>query len=316
MRCNLGLVTLLAVVLAFTTHARADESHTEADKLFEEAQALKQAGKTEEACKKYEEALAMNRNAVGTLLNVGKCNEDSGRVATAIKHYTQARDLAREHNLDEHRAAAEERINAVSGRVPQLSVAFSERLDGMKLVIDDVVYPTDEKTVSELRLDPGSRHLVVTAPGRLPYSTDVTLTEGKPHAVAIPPLGRPITVKKARRTVGQILTFSGAALAVTGVVLGVVADIKYEANVGPIDSDKPCKEQPSGKPLCSAEGYQATGSARQLGWVGTFVGIGGVAALGLGLTLWLTAPSEVAQQVTVVPTVTNDSAGIAAVGRF
>lgn len=316
MRSNVVVGTLVAVVLAFAARARADESHTEADKLFEEAQALKQAGKLDEACKKYEEALAKNRNAVGTLLNVGKCNEDQGRVATAIQHYTQARDLAREHNLNEHRAAAEDRINALSGRVPQLSVAFSERLDGMKLVIDDVVYPTDEKTVSELRLDPGNRHLVVTAPGRLPYSTDVTLAEGKPHAVAIPPLGRPITVKKARRTVGQILTFSGLALGVTGLTLGYFANIKYEAEVGPPGSGKPCIEEPGMKPLCSAEGYQRTGSARQLGWVGTFVGIAGVAAMGLGVTLWLTAPSEVAQQVTVVPTVTNDSAGIAAVGRF
>ena len=308
---------VVAFLVSLCAHARADEDHAEADKLFEQAQQLKQAGKTAEACAKYEEALAMNRNAVGSLLNVAKCNEDAGKVATAVKLYTQARDLAREHNLGEHRTAAEQRLAAVSGRVPTLEVAFTERPDGMKLVIDDEVFPTDEKAVREIKLDPGTRHVVVTAPGRVPYSKDVELGEGKAHAIAIPRLERPVTVKKARRTVGQILTVTGAALTLTGALLGYKANVDYKSQIGDgPDSGRNCEDKGSMGILCNAEGYKVTGQARDLGWVGTAVGVGGVVALGVGVVLWWTAPTETQQQVSIVPSVTNETAGITAVGRF
>lgn len=309
-------LVIVALMALLSSHAGADEDHTEADKLFLEAQALKEAGKQAEACTKFEEALAKNRNAVGTLLNVAKCSADAGKVATAVKLYAQARDLAREHNLDEHRSAAEAGLAAIGDRVPRLTIAFAERPVGVKLVIDDVVFATDPDSTNELRLDPGSRHIVVTAPDRLPYSTDVLLIEGKALAVAIPALGHPVTVTKTRRTIGKILTFSGAALSITGLVVGYVANRDYEREIGGPGSMRPCIVDPPGsKPLCNAEGYQRTGEARQLGTVGTVVGIVGVAALAAGVVLWFTAPAE-ERAVAFVPAIDDESAGIAAVGRF
>src|SRR5262245_54887728 len=119
-------LVVLAIVLASYGVAKAEEDPSKADALFEEAQKLKEAGKTAEACKKYDEALSYNHNAVGTLLNVGLCNENAGKYASAVKYYTQARDLARENNLAEHRKAAEDRLNAVSPLVSRLAVAFAE----------------------------------------------------------------------------------------------------------------------------------------------------------------------------------------------
>ncbi len=308
---------MLALVAVLGSHARAEDDHGGADKLFLEAQALKQAGKHAEACKKFEAAFAQNKNAVGTLLNVAKCSEDAGKIATAVKLYAQARDLAREHNLDEHRTAAEARLAVISERVPRLTIAFAERIDGMKLVIDDVVFATAPESTNDLRLDPGSRHIVVTAPGRLPYSTNVELVETKSAAVAIPALGHPVTVTRTRRTIGKILTASGAGLAITGLVIGYIANRDYEREIGGPGSMRPCiRPEPDAKPLCNAEGYQRTGEARQLGTVGTVVGIAGVAALAVGVVLWFTAPPEIERQVSVVPTFSNESAGIAAVGRF
>jgi hypothetical protein len=301
---------LLVVALGlWSATARADDSedHTKADVLFEEAQRLKQAGDTTGACNKYDEALRYNRNAVGTLLNVGKCNEDASRLATAIKHYTHARDLAREHNLAEHRTAAEGRIAKIAPRVPRLAIAFTERPDSMKLVIDDVVYPTDVETTNELRLDPGSRHIVVTAPGRVPYETTVELVEGKQQAVAIPRLAFPVTVS-GRRTAGKIATASGLALIGGGVVLGWLGSRRYDEQftMGHCDPQRRCSE----------EGYRATVEARQLGTVGTVVGAIGIAAFGVGAYLWLFAPAERREGVAIVPTMAPDMAGITAVGRF
>jgi hypothetical protein len=305
---------LMAVVLstAALAHADGEEDQVKADRLFEEAQALKQAGKTDEACTKYNEALSFNNNAVGTLLNVAKCAEDSGKYATAVKHYRQARDLAREHNLNEHKTAAEERLVINEPKVPRLAIAFTERLAEMKLLIDDVVYPTDQQSTNELRLDPGTRHIVVTAPGRLPFETTVTLVEGKQEAVAIPRLGYPVTVRKARKTVGKVLTFSGVGLVATGIILGYKANVDFEAEL----KNGNCTQVKNETPLCNPEGYGRTHNAEQLGTVGTVVGIAGVAAVGLGLVLWITAPDDVDHNVAVIPSLTNDSAGLAAIGRF
>lgn len=309
---NLLVAALFVVGLPVLAHADGTEDHAKADTIFEEAQQLKQAGKTAEACAKYDEALKYNRNAVGTLLNVGKCNEDAGRFASAVKHYSHARDLAREHNLNEHRTAAEERLAVTSPRVPRLAIAFTERPDNMKLVIDDMVYPTDVESTSEIRLDPGKRHIVVTAPGRVPFDTYVELVEGKQAAVAIPKLAYPVTVKKARKTVGKVLTFSGVALVGTGVLLGYFANSNYDKE---FDAGR-CMEVEGSPPLCNSEGHTATNSARQLGTVGTVVGGVGVLALGVGVFLWVTAPPERSNDIAIVPQLTPESAGLAAVGRF
>lgn len=309
---SLRVAVLATIVLCARAWADGDEATTKADRLFEEAQQLKEAGKVDEACAKFNEALTFNRNAVGTLLNVAKCAEDAGKYATAVKHYTQARDLAREHALDEHRAAAEARLAVIAPKVPRLAIAFTERLPDMKLVIDDEVFPTDAQSTNELRLDPGARHIVVTAPGRLPFDTTVTLVEGKQEAVAIPRLGKPITVTKARRTVGKVLTFSGAGLVVTGILLGAWANNNYDLAF----DDGHCHEVKGMDPVCDAVGFQRTGQAYNLAVTGTIVGAVGIATLGLGAFLWFTAPAERSAAVALVPSITNQSAGLAAVGRF
>jgi tetratricopeptide (TPR) repeat protein len=72
-----GTLRLVAARIA------AAEPQSKADELFERAQKAKQAGHNDEACKLYDQALRYNPNAVGTLLNVAKCDEDAGKVATA-----------------------------------------------------------------------------------------------------------------------------------------------------------------------------------------------------------------------------------------
>jgi hypothetical protein len=308
-------LAVLTIVLASYGLGRADD-HAKADQLFEEAQKLKQSGRNGEACAKYAEALSYNRNAVGTLLNVALCNELGGKVATALELFTQARDLAREHNLAEHRKAAEEHIAAIEKLVPHLAITFAEKAPQMKLVIDDKVFPVE--AAGDIRTDPGARHIVVTAPGRVPYETTVQLEAEKRTDLAVPALGHPVTVKSARRTVGKILTFSGVGLIGTSIVLGLFANDKYEAQFKPNkDGVIPCSE--GNPPQCDAEGYAETTDARTYGTFGTVVGIAGGAALALGAYLWFFAPKDqvtTERALAITPTVTPESAGIAAVGRF
>jgi hypothetical protein len=71
-------------------------------------------------------------------------------------------------------------------------------------------------------------------------------------------------------------------------------------------------------PQCNPDGYRATGNARTLGTVGTAIGIGGGVAVAVGAYLWFFAPKDAnaEKSVAVIPTVTPDSAGFAAVGHF
>jgi hypothetical protein len=312
------LMAVLTIVLASYGLARAQGSTqadpAKADAAFEEAQKLKEAGKVTEACGKYREALQFNTSAVGTMLNVALCDEQDNQVASALNLFTQARDLAREHNMNEHRSAAEEHIAKLEPLVPHLAVAFAELLPETKLVIDDKVYPTDN--ASDIRVDPGTRHITVSAPGRLGYETNVDVKASEHKAIAIPKLKPPVTVKKARKTVGMIVTFSGVALIGTGVVLGYVAKGDYNDQFA---GAMPNCTKADPKPQCNPDGYQKTGNARTLGNVGTVVGITGGVALGLGAYLWFFAPkeqSETPHAVSVIPTVSPDGAGFAAIGHF
>jgi hypothetical protein len=306
---------VLTIVVASYGVAHAEEDTAKADVIFEEAQKLKAAGKHAEACAKYEESLSYNHNAVGTLLNVGLCAEEAGKYATAVKHYTQARDLAREHKLEEHRKAAEEKLTVAAPLVAHLAIAFAERVDNMKLVIGEEVVPVDK--TDDIVLDPGTHHIVVSAPGRVSYESNIELEKGKAKAIAVPKLGYPVTVNKGRRTIGKIFTIGGAALVVTGIGVGVWARSRYNAEFEPMGAMPPrCDRETL---MCNPDGHTETENARTLGYVGTAIGIAGGVAAGVGAYLWLFAGSGTStneKNVAIVPTVTPESAGLSAVGRF
>jgi len=307
-------LVVLSIVVGSLAVARADTDPAKADAIFEDAQKLKDAGKNDEACAKFNEALKYNPNAVGTLLNVGLCDEQAGRYASAAKNYTQARDLAREHNLKEHLAAAEERLTTVTPLVSHLAIGFAEKPNEMSLVIDDAIVPLDK--ADDIVIDPGNHHIVVTAPGRVPYETTVTMEKSKAKAIAVPKLGYPVTVRKSsRKTVGKILTFSGGGLAVAGVVLGLYANHKYQGQIGDTSMGANCSD--TSPPKCNAEGYRITNDAITYGNFGSVIGISGVVIAGAGAYLWFFGPSATSERnVAVVPTVAPTSAGLTAIGRF
>lgn len=315
-----SLVALTIVMASYGLAAAqgGEEDAAKAEKIFEEAQKLKQEGKSAEACKKYEESLRYNRNAVGTLLNVALCNEESGKVASALKYFTLARDLAREHNLNEHRKAADEHIGKLTPQVPHLGIAFAEIASDMKLVIDDEAIPVEK--ASDIAVDPGTHHIVVSAPGRVAYEANVTIEPGKPATITVPRLGLPVTVKRTRVTVGKIMTLAGGGFLIGAGVLALVAKLQYDDQFKPHGTEPPnC--QPAmiegQMPKCNVDGYNKTGNARTLGDFATGFAVGGGVVLAVGAYMWFFAPKEQAERgVAIVPHVDGDSAGFTAIGRF
>ena len=300
-------IAVLVVLAGLVRLAHADDA-ADAEQLFKEGQELKEQGKADQACAKFRLALEKNRNAVGTILNVALCDENAGKLASAHKLFAEAADRAREQNLDEHRTAAEEHKAKLGPNVPHVAIAFAEQLRDMKLVVDDQI--VDIKDASDVEIDPGTRTIVVTAPGRVAYKTTVTIAAGEHKAVAIPRLGAPVS--SGRQTVGKVLTFSGAGLVAVGIGVGFYARHKYN-NQFPTH----CSDPSSARPMCDPAGYAATQNAKTLGWVGTGAGAAGLVTAGIGAYLWFTAPhTESAARVSFLPSVSPDQAGIVAVGQF
>jgi hypothetical protein len=299
----------ILVVVALVRSAHADDA-TDAEALFKEGVAAKAAGNEIAACARFRASLDKNRNAVGTILNVALCDEDEGKIGSAHKLFTEAADRAREQHLDEHLKAAEEHREKLAVDVPRLTVAFAELAPETKLVVAGEVI--DTRNASDLEVDPGPVKIVASAPGRVPFETTVTFARRDHKAVAIPALGFPVE-DKGRATLGKVITIAGGAATLVGAGIGLYASHRYNAEF----SNGDCVMKDAAHPMCNPNGYAKTQSASTLGWVGTTVGVAGVVAIGVGVTLWLTAPHhEQAKPLAIIPTVSPDQLGFTAVGRF
>jgi hypothetical protein len=266
------------------------------------------------ACAKFEESLRFNAQAIGTLLNVALCDEKLGRFASAVAKFTEARDRAKEQGMEVHRKAADEHIAALADKVPHVTFKFSEPpLPQTTIVIDEKLIPF--AAIANYPIDPGVHDVVVSAPAHLAYKSHFEVTAGEAKDLPIPALERSVTVKvkSSRRTIGKITTVTGVAAIGTGVILGLIAKRKYDT------ATESCNRITVGNEKvwqCDSTGFAGTRSARTIGTTGTVVGGIGLVAVGVGAILWLTSPKEGERQVSVLPQLTPDGAGIAAVGRF
>lgn len=305
-----GLWIALAITCAASPDAAADNV-AKADALFSEGKALL-ATDLHQACAKFEESLTYNSQAIGTLMNVALCDEKLGRIASALAKFTEARDRAKEQELEAHFDAAEQHIAALAPRLPHLIVTFATPpVPGTKIVIHDRVIP--QAALANLPIDPGEHVVVVSAPGYLPHQTTVTVAEAERRQVTIPALARSVTVNSSQRTIGKITAATGIAAVGTGIALIVIARGRYDAQF----TSGECRELASGTLQCDPDGYGATNSALTLGRVGIVIGGVGIAAVAAGTYLWLRGPKGSAERrVSVVPQLGPSGGGFVAVGRF
>jgi hypothetical protein len=178
---------VLAALSLWTVGARADEPDlgpdAAASALFEEGRALVEAGEWEAGCDKLEQSM-QRYAAASTMLNLARCAEHSGKVATAWARYKRGLVLTRETPGEARREAlarvAEQGIAALEPRLPRLVVSVQTKAgegapagirveeDGRPLALDTAVV-----------LDPGTLTIVATAPGFEPVERVVELVEGE-----------------------------------------------------------------------------------------------------------------------------------------
>jgi hypothetical protein len=309
---------LLALVA--TAHAQAPS----ASDLFKEGRELAKAGKPFEACVKFRKSQELDPQ-IGTLFNIAQCDEKLGKLATALAEYREV--VAKDTNA-KRKATAAEYQSKLEPRVPKLVVQIAKPPTSLVVTLDG---PTGGKPIDPnlpIEIDLGDYTVIARADGYRELSAKVKIdkegdTTTVPVALAlvhaetqvshVEQQPKPVeevhaTVEPShshRKTYGKIALIGGGAVIAAGAVFGVLANGKW-SDAKNVCGGTTCPTQPQ---VDMAEAL--VNDARSDGNISTGLFIGGAVIAGVGIALWLTAPSD---EHAVHVTATAHGAAIA--GRF
>jgi hypothetical protein len=306
-RLPLTIPCLLASALALSPPARADTAPADeaaSELIFRQATAAYDAGRYDEACQKYAESQRLDPTP-GTLLNIGRCEEKRGNLATAYGSYVEAAYLARKTDDKKGREAyATQQSDRLLPLLPMLIVAVppASRVDGLEIKRNGKTVGAGQWGIG-VPMDPGAVALEATAPGRAPWKITVQI-EPRPGtiAVTVPALGEapvapgapaastaaeptePAAGWPAQRTAGLVVGGVGIAGLVVGSIFGAKALGKGSASTPYCPSATPDR--------CTAAGVMLRDDALTFAHVSTASLVLGGAAVAAGTILFLTAPSR------------------------
>jgi hypothetical protein len=184
-RCFMaGLAMALSVALAPSAGHAQGRDPAVADALFKAGRKAMEVGDYPSACAKFRESQRLDP-AVGTLLNLADCEEKRGKIAEASALYRQVVDQL--PPSDDRVPIAKTRIAALEPRVPRLTIRLAPGAPAGALVKRDGIELGPASLDLPLPMDPGGHVILVTAPGRLERSFDVTLAEGEARSIEVSP---------------------------------------------------------------------------------------------------------------------------------
>lgn len=314
--------------------ADAEARDAQADAKFREGRSLLDQGRFQEACQKFEESLNL-ASSPGTLLNLGNCYEQPGDLLRALAAFQRAlAEAPKETDPDRRQAwtqAARERLEAVSERVPQLTVHPSPT-PGVRVRVDG--QPLQNLGVP-LRLNPGKHRIDASADQKLPFVQEISIAASQrvdltipalddlpsgassaPPPYSPPPMDAPLETTRGSRfgIWPYALMGGGAAVFATGMVTGLIANSK--AN----DLDDQCTDMrdAEGRRICVDPGLQGTrDSAETLATVTDVLWISGLVIAGAGVTLFvLNEPEAESAAPSLEAGCFAGGCGLRASGRF
>jgi hypothetical protein len=276
MRLGCGLSAFAISVALTCAGAAQDRAPAEAEGLFREGREEFKQGNTDAACRKFSESHRI-QPAAGPLLNIARCDEEVyARLASAWRHYQEA--LALLPCGDDRLELVKARIAALDPRVPRLLVRLGGRAPAeTRILLDGVNSTVDPGT--PVRVDPGERVIVASAPGRQPREVRVLVREGQSLSVTLEP-GEPVvptdsperlSAKRTNRIIGYSIGGVGLAAIVGASVSEIVLASKNSTVSDNCDNSRRCNEA----------GLDAANSGRTLTTIDRIlwgVGLAGVAA--------------------------------------
>lgn len=334
----LAAASTVAVVLACGGPAHAD---AQAEEYFQQGKAAMARHEYAKACSLFEASKSLE-DTLGTLLNLADCHQQAGKIATAWSEFTEAEQRARSLKppREERAVFAHDRAEALKKMLPRikLNVPAAVRVEGFAITIDGKPVPAEAWDVG-VPVDPGKRKISATAPGKVPWSTemsvdpvegesllfpvDVAALKDAPKVVAQPKTGstdateiEAVATARARRTAGYVLGGIGVAgLAVGGIMGGLgFAAIDDERNACKRSA---CYIDATGT---KSRGYQTAESAKNNATtdinVASIAGGVGLAALGVGIYLIVTSSPKVAPKTAIAPAIGPGHQGLSVLGEF
>lgn len=308
----LGALVWLLVWFGAGGVARAQSGADKAmaEQLFETGRALTKQGKHADACPKFEASFALDP-ALGTQLNLARCYERVGKLASAWGHYREAAGRARQAGQLQRERAARSFAAALEPRLPRLVIRLSAGGDVPGLAVsrdDDAVSPALFDT--EIYVDPGEHRITAVAPGRERFTVTVTARVREQVVVAIPVLsplasgdgeasgGVPAPVSasasdsdrasaadgRKRRVLGLGLGGGGIALLAGSAGFALAARSAWD---DAFDSGECARDML----VCTPAGQERADAARTRALVADIFAGAGVALVVTGAVLYLTAPS-------------------------
>jgi len=164
----------------------ADAGSPEAEQLFRQARRLLDGGRPLEACV-YLQRSQQLEPAIGTLLNLGLCNRQGGRLASAWHAYRDAQEMARAMGDSERETLAEfeaAELEPVLGRL--VVVLAPDRATDLRLLVDGNALAVG--TATSIPLDAGEHTIRAEAADRVPWDATVRLRDGATLTVDVPRL--------------------------------------------------------------------------------------------------------------------------------
>ena len=315
----------VALVVFSSSAALAQPAGAQAETLFRQGRDLMAAGKLPEACSAFAESQKLEP-AITTLINLAGCREKNGQIATAwglfLDAERQTRDATKAadkqlHDVAKKRAAAlEPRLSKLEIDVPDAS-----KLDHLEVKRGDDAVDSGAWNRA-LPVDGGTYTITANAQGFQPWSTQITVAGEKdskkvevPKLVALPaqptptPTPTPTPIDNGVHATAQVSapnhTLPIAVTAGAVVLLGGALAFDLWGDSTYNDAKAEMTSQSRRDSL-----YDSANSKR---YVAIGFGVGGVAAAGVAVWLWL-RPSHARdeQAVRVVPT----HNGVAVTGAF
>lgn len=267
-----------------------------AEALFQQATALMEQKRFDEACEKLSGSQELDP-ALGTMLYLADCYEQSGKTASAWALFREAAEKSKRAGQPEREQIATERATSLESRLSQLTIVVppAVRVPGLEVAVNGASVPHASWN-GAMPVDPGATRVEAQAPGKKPWSTRLTVAPGPtqqsvelPRLTDAPRIASPASPASAptsssQKTIGYVVGAAGIVALAAGGVLG------YRAYKLDKDSRGDCRaDEPN---ACTPNGVEQREDAKAAAALSTIASIGGAGLAITGLALVVTAPSQ------------------------
>jgi tetratricopeptide (TPR) repeat protein len=271
---------------AYADPQPAASGSSQADALFAEGRDLLEKGRYAEACAKLKESEQLSP-AVGTLLNLGYCWEQMGRLRSAMDAYAEAEVLAGSASDAKRAALAHDRRVAAEKKAPKLVIRVSPQAPSeIEITKNGVAVPKTDLD-RPVAVDPEDYVLAATAPGHQSWKGAVIVRgDGAVVTVIVPSLspgsdasGAPVAARSTlgtRRVAALALEGLGAFAIDAGIAAAFAAKSRYD------ESQPHCDDTG-----CDPIGVGIQERAAAQGNIATALVALGLLSAGAGVYLWI-----------------------------